>query len=81
MDITYASKMCVITAAYPHSFAFFSNIQKILWDDVVRNRVASLKSSITACPRDEIEKTWASKKGSPILSSDFIFYHSRYLGV
>lgn len=30
------------------SFASFSNIQKVLWDDIVRNQVVSLKFSIIA---------------------------------
>lgn len=42
------------------SFALFSNMQKVLWDDIVRNQVSILK--IIAYPSGEIKKTWASKK-------------------
>lgn len=67
MDIIYASKIYVTAIAYLNSSASFSNMQKVLWDDVVRNQEVSLKSIIIAHPRDEIEKMWLSQKSSPLL--------------
>lgn len=43
LDTIYASKMYVITIAYQDTFTSFSNMQEVLWDDVVRNQVTSLK--------------------------------------
>ena len=37
MDIKYALKIYVIAIAYLDSSASFSNMQKVLWDDVIRN--------------------------------------------
>lgn len=73
MDITYASKIYVIPIAYLDSSASFSNMKKALWDNVVRNQRAYLKSIIIACPGHKIKKTWVNEKGNPLISLDFSF--------